>query len=128
MIEIRTTLSLTLNSPHQDISSFEDVMKEHYTELHDFFKNQLQQNLILNCFKVDEVVSPQLISSYFATSTENAQAFVDAAFDTSATFCPAVMWSQNGFDCQVELHEVDFDTMDTELLFDDSDRAWSLTV
>ena len=86
MIEIRITLSLTLNSPHQDISSFEDVMKEHYTELHDFFKNQLQQNLILNCFKVDEVVSPQLISSYFATSTENAQAFVDAAFDTSALF------------------------------------------
>ena len=49
-------------------------------------------------------------------------------FDTSATFSPAVMCSQNGFDCQVELHEVDFDTIDTELLFDDSDRAWSLTV
>ena len=128
MIKISFTLTLTPNSPRQDVFSFEDVLREHYTDFHDFFKNQLQQSLILNYFEVDEINSDTMTSSYFSTTTENAQAFVDAAFDASANFSPVIIWNQNGFNLTSELHEVNFDTINAEPLFDSNDRAWNLPV
>jgi hypothetical protein len=82
-----------------------------YQHIYDFFKNCIDQNVLLNVAAVSEEPSVN-VTTYFATTIENAQAFEQVFSDMSAEFSIKKFWSQHDFDISISHHEIDFDTVD----------------
>ena len=82
-----------------------------YQHIYDFFKNCIDQNVLLNVAAVSEEPSVT-VTTYFATTIENAQAFEQVFSDMSAEFSIKKFWSQHDFDISISHNEIDFDTVD----------------
>ena len=89
-----------------------DVMQENSQNIYNFFKNCIDQQFILNtvCFDVSSDKT-NYITRYFATTTENAQAFLNLFLDMSAEFSMKKMWSLHSVDLIINQYPIDFDSV-----------------
>lgn len=103
---------LPLDEPRAQTSEVE-VVKEFYTQISNFFKNCIDKNFILNTVNINTFGSQsQTITRYYATTSENAQAFQDAFTDMDAEFSMKKLWSQHGFTVSLQQSEIDFDLVE----------------
>ncbi len=113
MIAIDLTSICKEGGPNKSVWDDIPMIQESYNDIYSFFKNCIDQNLIMNIVICDtdppkDAVS--LTSRYFAISIENAEAFRTALFDTSKSFSMFQLWDENGWDFLISMSEVDFDT------------------
>jgi hypothetical protein len=106
-------IDVTMVTKNQEIFNVEEAMfvvTQSYENIHNFFKNCIDQNIILNA-TVNVLADNDFtnITRYFATTVENAQAFQTAFADMSAEFSMKKMWDENGFDISFEQYEINFD-------------------
>jgi hypothetical protein len=107
MIQITFTHSIIPNGPATDLSIIEDVSRDIYDTIYTRLKNFVEQNVILNCCIITYNENNQLIASHFASTSENAQLFIDAYADAVA------FWEPYGIEFKISQKEIDFATIDT---------------
>ena len=89
-----------------------EIARQSYSSIYKFFKNCIDQNIILNFTRLDHEYHQQFNVKYFATTVENAQTFQQAFLDTSAEFSMKKMYGQYGFDISLDQQEINFDLVD----------------
>ena len=97
-----------------DVDTTTQMIVPSYHHVYDFFKNCIDQNILLNVIVdvVPDMSSAIIITRYFATTIENAQAFEQVFSDMSAEFSMKKFWDQHDFDISLSHYEIDFDTVD----------------
>ena len=127
MIAIDVTMS-TKNNEDLIVDDTVVLIEESYQNVYDFFKNCIDQNVLLN-ITVDVPIeeSSTVITRYFATTKENAQTFEQAFSDMTAEFSMKKFWDYHGFNISVSHHEIDFDTVDdTFELVGSQGQVWGI--
>lgn len=104
-----------------------EVEIKFYAEIYNFFKDCIDKNLILNTVNISRIESTsQSITRYYATTSENAQAFQDAFTNMDADFSMKKLWAENEFNVLLTQSEIDFELVEDNIeLIDQDDRLWS---
>ena len=112
---------------------FFEFLKPNSQKIENLFKNCIDQQLVLNTtwigIPVDElvVIPSNYVTRYYATTPENAQAFLDVFLDMSADFSIKKMWSQYGLKILINQYEIDFDLVEDNFdLIGEDGKIWGV--
>ena len=123
MIEITATHSIIPDGPATDIGVVHIGVKEIYDILYDQLRPVIDGNIILNLADIREE-NNQVLVRHFATTTENANSFIDSQVE------PVAFWESHGIKYEISQREIDFDTVDTSTMipvFDDNNILYGIT-
>ena len=111
MIAIDTVVKPMVGLESQAHENFLVFHETSHPDLFEFFKNIVDQNLILNTLfwrPYDENNYNHLLR-YYAVDMKNAEIFQEKLLSEVADLSMKKFWNQNKFDYSVELKEIDFD-------------------
>jgi len=110
-----------------------EFLKPNSQMIENFFKNCIDQQLILNTIWLgmpvneSEMIPSNYVTRYFSTTPENAQAFLDVFLDMSADFSIKKMWSQYGLRVLINQYEIDFDLVEDNFdLISEDGKIWGI--
>ena len=128
MFEVKVTLTPRLTEASTTFNYVKDFLNQSYTDLFSFFKQCIDQNLVINLVKLEADSSVDW-TNYYSTSLENAQAFQQAVEDMDAEFSLKKLWDSCGFDMHVVVTEINFDDVDDafDLLNEHTGEIWSVS-
>jgi len=111
MIAINTVIKPMVGHEQEAIDNFYTFHKSPHPELFEFFKEFVDQNLILNTMFWQPYDDRNLnhLLRYYAVNMENAEIFQEKLLSESADFSMKKFWDQNKFDYSIELTEINFD-------------------
>jgi hypothetical protein len=111
MIQIEVSMMPGAGCNFFNFDTAVELVQESYQNVYDFFKNQIDQNIILNLTGNVEEDTSKYVTRYFATTISDAQAFEQAFSDMSVEFSMKKFWNHHGVDISIECNEIDFDTI-----------------
>ena len=128
MFEVKVTLAPRLTEASTTFNYVKDFLNQSYTDLFSFFKQCIDQNLVINLVKLEADSSVDW-TNYYSTSLENAQAFQQAVEDMDAEFSLKKLWDSCGFDMHIVVTEINFDDVDEafDLLNEHTGEIWSVS-
>jgi hypothetical protein len=135
MIQIDVTMVPTIDSVENSLECHSDFINLHYHEIFAFFQSCIDQNLVLNLTdNVQDGYSD--ITSYYAISMENAQAFEQKFQDLSSEFSMRKFWNQSGFETTISMKEIDFNYVEdptgpealakNQIVNEDASEIWGI--
>ena len=112
MIAINTVVNAMVDHEQEALENLNIIYFESTnSELFEFFKPIVDQNLILNTLFWEPYKPQQLhqLMRFYAVNMENAEIFQEKLLSASAEFSFKKFWNQRKFDFSVELTEINFD-------------------
>jgi hypothetical protein len=102
---------------------------KNYDKIASFFRECIDQNLILNCWQHAD--NTQGTSIYYSTDWDTAKLFEQKCQDTLSEFSLKKFWKEIDIDISISMEEIDFSTTDLMVenldLLNESDRMiWNL--
>ena len=106
----------------------QNLLSQHSKQIYDLLKNCIDQQFILNTVWMGVANdSSKQVARYFATTPENAQAFLNVFLDMSADFSIKKMWSQIGVHIVANQYEIDFDLVEDNFdLISEDGKIWGV--
>lgn len=108
-------IAIDFHLTHSTARTFEEykaVCRPALAEFKSFFVECLDEGCIVNA----QVQFGSERDRFFANTQEDAEKFLDKFQDTSREFCPKTWSNSNGIFYRAELSEVDFDSLDVDML------------
>jgi hypothetical protein len=108
MIQIDATMSPTKTHLEDVLTLQIDWVNENFHSVFSFFKNCVDQDLVLNF--IDKAQDGETdVTVYYSVSLENAQTFEQKFQDLSSEFSMRKMWNELGFETSISMKEIEFD-------------------
>ena len=108
-------------------------LKQNSQKIENFLRSCIDQQLILNTVWIgmlDDQSIPynsRYITRYFATTSENAQAFQEAFINMDAEFSMKKMWAQHGLSIFLKQSEIYFDLVEDNFdLISEDGKIWGI--
>ncbi len=103
------TVTADINATFESTQTFINVS---HVEITEFFKECLEQNLVLNVLTIDTDATPERdVTRYYSISLENAQEFQRRWEDATRAFSMKQFWNSSGYNVSLSTMEIDFDTV-----------------